>query len=99
MGWGDAEAFWLALRSSFPSATFQVHHRIGRDDEGLAPRSALRWSLTGTHDGWGAFGAPTGASVHVMGICHAEFGPWGLRREYVLLDEIAIWKQIHLHAG
>lgn len=99
VGWRDAEGFWLGLRSSFPSATFQVHHRIGRNDEQLSPRSALRWSLTGTHDGWGAYGAPTGAPVHVMGICHAEFGPWGLRREFVLLDEIAIWKQIHLHTG
>jgi len=98
VGWTDAEASWLALQSSFPSAVFQVHHRIGRDEQ-LPPRSALWWSLTGTHDGWGAFGAPTGAPVGVMGICHAEFGPWGLRREYVLLDEIAIWKQIHLHVG
>lgn len=99
VSWTDAERFWLSLRSSLPSATFLVHHRIGRDDAGLSPRSAIRWSLTGTHDGWGAFGAPTGAPVHVMGISHAEFGPWGLRREYVLLDETAVWKQIMLHTG
>lgn len=99
VGWDDAERFWLKLRSSFPSATFKVDHCIGRDDEGLSPRSAIRWSLDGTHDGWGAFGAPTGAPVHIMGINHAEFGPWGLRREYVLLDEIAVWKQIMLHTG
>lgn len=99
VGWADAEQFWLKLRSSFPSATFQTHHRIGRDDTGLSPRSAIRWSLTGAHDGWGAFGAPTGAPVHIMGISHAEFGPWGLRREYVLFDEVAVWKQIMLHKG
>jgi hypothetical protein len=34
-----------------------------------------------------------------MGISHAEFGPWGLRREYTLLDDVAVWKQIHLHTG
>ena len=62
-------------------------------------RAAVRWSLDGRHDGYGAFGAPTGAPVHVMGITHAEFGPWGLRREFTLFDEIAIWKQIHLHTG
>ena len=28
---------------------------------------------------------------------HAEFGPWGLRRECALYDEIAIWKQILMH--
>jgi hypothetical protein len=37
--------------------------------------------------------------VHVMGISHAEFGPWGLRREYTLFDETAIWKQIALKTG
>lgn len=97
--WADAEKFWLSLRSSFPSADFQIHHRIGRHDPLMAPRSAIRWSLTGTHDGWGAFGEPTGAPVHVMGISHADFGPWGLRREFVLLDETAVWKQILLHTG
>ncbi len=98
-GWADADAFWLGLRSSFPSARFEVHHAIGRDDPGFSPRAALRWSLTGTHDGWGAFGPPSGAEVHVMGLSHAEFGPWGLRREYVLYDETAIWKQIVMKTG
>jgi hypothetical protein len=70
----------------------------------LSPRAALRWSLDGTHDGWGAFGRPTGARVHVMGISHAEYGPFGpdgvgLRREFALYDEVAIWKQILMHTG
>ena len=91
--------FWLALRSAFPSATFTIHHRIGMEGDMMSPRAAIRWSLDGTHDGWGAFGRPTGAPVHVMGMSHAEFGPWGLRREFTLYDEIAIWKQILLHQG
>ena len=89
----------MRLRSSFPSATFAVHHVIGRDDPGQPFRAAVRWSLDGKHDGFGLFGAPTGAPVHVMGITHAEFGPWGLRREFTLFDEISIWKQILLHTG
>lgn len=91
--------FWIGLRSAFPHAEFKIHHQIGRDGDLLSPRAALRWSLDGQHDGWGAFGRPTGARVHVMGLSHAEFGPWGLRREFTLYDEIAIWKQIHLHTG
>jgi hypothetical protein len=96
---GDADEFWMGLRAALPSAIFEIHHQIGRDDPGFSPRSALRWSLTGKHDGWGAFGTPTGAEIHVMGISHAEFGPWGLRREYVVFDETAIWKQILLKTG
>ncbi len=94
-----ADEFWLGVRSAFPDATFTVHHRIGRTDPHCAPRAAVRWSLDGLHTGWGAFGAPTGAPVHVMGISHAEYGPWGLRREFVLFDETAVWKQILLHTG
>jgi hypothetical protein len=89
----------MGLRAAFPSAQFEIHHRIGRADAMLPPRAALRWSLTGKHDGWGSFGPPSGAEVHVMGICHAEFGPWGIRREFVLIDETAVWKQILLKTG
>ncbi|MEE2951907.1 MAG: nuclear transport factor 2 family protein [Pseudomonadota bacterium] len=94
-----ADRFWIGLRASFPSATFTIEHRIGRDDPLMPPRAAIRWSLSGKHDGWGAFGPPTGADVYVLGAAHAEFGPWGLRREYVLYDETAIWKQILLKTG
>ncbi|MEO0484647.1 MAG: ester cyclase [Pseudomonadota bacterium] len=93
-GPSDADAFWLGLRSAFPSATFKVDHVIGREDTMMPPRAAVRWSLDGTHDGWGAFGRPTGKRVHIMAISHAEFGPWGLRREWVCYDELAIWAQI-----
>ena len=105
---GDADRFWMGLRAAFPSARFEIHHVIGREDPFLPPRAAVRWSLDGRHDGWGAFGTPTHARVHIMGMTHAEFGPWsgadgrigpGIRREWTLYDETAIWKQIALHAG
>ena len=95
--WDFAETRWMRLRSSFPTAQFAIHHLIGRSDPGTPNRAAVRWSLTGRHSGTGMFGAPSGAEVHVMGITHAEWGPWGLRREYTLIDEVAIWKQILLH--
>jgi len=98
-GHAAADAFWLGLRAAFPSAAVGLHHRIGRADPGMPARAALRWSFTGRHDGWGAFGRPSGARVHVMGLTHAEFGPRGLRREWTLIDETAIWKQILLHTG
>lgn len=91
--------FWISLRAAFPSATFTIDHQIGREDPMMSPRSAIRWSLTGKHDGWGAFGKPSGAEVHVMGISHVEFGPWGIRREYTLFDETSVWKQIAMKTG
>ena len=98
-GWASIDQFWMNLRAAFPSAEFKVDHVIGRDDPTMPPRAAVRWSLWGKHDGWGAFGKPTGAEVYVLGISHAEFGPWGLRREYTLFDETSVWKQIALATG
>ncbi|SMX30084.1 SnoaL-like polyketide cyclase [Pelagimonas phthalicica] len=103
-GRDPVDRFWMSLRASLPSAKFTVHHQIGRDDPNMPPRSAIRWSLHGKHDGWGCLGAPTGADLYVLGISHAEWGELiggeiKLRREWTLLDETAIWKQILLHTG
>ena len=99
-----ADQFWMGLRASFPDAVFSIHHQVGRDDPMMPPRAALRWSLQGKHSGWGSFGAPSGADVYVMGASHAEFGALvagepKLRREWVLFDETAIWKQILMATG
>ncbi|WP_415921611.1 ester cyclase [Tateyamaria sp. SN6-1] len=103
-GTGPVDRFWMGLRASFPDATFTIDHQIGRDDPTMPPRSAIRWSLHGKHDGWGYFGAPTGAEVYVIGISHAEFGSLGaapakIRREFTLFDETSVWKQILLQTG
>ena len=99
-----ADRFWMGLRAAFPSATFTIHHQIGREDPMMPPRAALRWSLHGKHDGFGMFGEPTGTEVYILGLSHAEFGPFGrddgsIRREWVLFDETAIWKQILMQTG
>ncbi len=104
-GISEADQFWMGLRAAFPDAEFRIEHVIGRDDPMLPPRAALRWSLWGKHAGWGRFGVPSQAMVYVLGITHAEFGPFGIggapaiRAEYTLIDETAIWKQILLQTG
>lgn len=97
--WADTEKLWMGLRSSFPNAEFKIEHQIGREDPLLSPRAAVRWGLHGKHEGWGMFGQPTGADVYVMGFTHAEFGPYGLRREWTLFDPVSIWKQIFIAQG
>ncbi|MEO0743703.1 MAG: nuclear transport factor 2 family protein [Pseudomonadota bacterium] len=103
-GTGPVDRFWMGLRASFPDATFTIDHQIGREDATMPPRAAIRWALHGKHDGWGYFGAPTGAEVYVLGISHAEFGSLGaapakIRREFTLFDETSVWKQILLQTG
>jgi len=103
-GHGAVDQFWMGLRAAFPQAKFQIDHVIGRDDPHMPPRAAVRWSLTGKHDGWGSFGTPTGKDVYVLGISHVEFGALGnarptVRREYTIFDEAMVWKQILLQTG
>lgn len=97
-GWGRpfAESQWMHFRTAFPDATFAIDQQIGRTDAGEPDCAAIRWSLSGTHSGYGLWGSPTGAPVRIMGFTHAEFGPWGLRREFTLWDQVSIWKQILL---
>ncbi len=98
-GHEGADRFWMGLRAALANAEFTLEHIIGRDDPMLPPRAACRWSLTGKHEGAGMFGPASGADLHIMGMSHAEFGPRGLRREWILFDETAIWKQILLKTG
>jgi len=34
-----------------------------------------------------------------MAAAHVEFGPYGIRREFVVFDETSIWKQILMQTG
>ncbi|MBN9886178.1 ester cyclase [Salipiger abyssi] len=93
-GPAEAEAFWLGLRAALPSARFEVQHLLGAEEHLSPPRAAIRWALTGTHDGHGVFGSPSGAEVTVLGMTQAEFGPDGLRREWTLYDAPGVLAQI-----
>ena len=99
MGHVDIDRFYLGYLASFPDARLTVHGATVNRDEGRPLRIALRWSLDATHAGFGHFGEPTGAPVHVMGLSHAEMVDGRVRAEWVLTDEVSIWKQIIAHAG
>ena len=98
-GRAEATQFWMGLISSVPDARFSVDHLIGRDDPGHPLRVAARWSVQGTHDGPGAFGDPSGAPIYILGISHAEVIDRQITREWVLIDELAIHRQIRLFKG
>ena len=94
----------MGLRASFPNAQFVIEHVIGREDPCMPPRAAVRWSLQGSHEGVGRYGNATNSDVYVMGVTHVEFGAHGsaeplIRREWTLLDDTAVWKQILLQTG
>ncbi len=96
-GHHDIDTFALGYLASFPDAAFKIESaRINRDPE-QPLRIAMRWSLTGTHSGFGHFGEPTGAPVYVMGMSHFNVTNGRIAAEYLVTDEVSIWKQIYAH--
>jgi predicted ester cyclase len=91
--------FWNTLISAFPDSQFTIEHISFTEEKDQAKKAAIRWSLIGSHSGNGNFGKPSNAPVYVMGISHAEFGPRGIKNEWVLFDETIIWKQILMKTG
>ena len=45
------------------------------------------------------YGKASNKKIFIMGINHAEFNNKSIVREWVLFDEVAIWKQILLNHG
>ena len=97
-GHADIDRFYLSYLAAFPDAAFTVESATVNRHEGRPLRVALRWSARGTHAGFGHFGEPTGAPVYIMGLSHAEIIAGQVRYEWVVTDEVSIWKQIFAHA-
>ena len=95
----DIDRFYLGYLASFPDAAFSVESATINRNPGQAVRVALRWSLHGTHTGFGHFGPPTGAPVYVMGLSHAHVVEGRIAAEWMLTDEVSIWKQILAHGA
>jgi predicted ester cyclase len=91
-----AEAFWFGYTAAFSGAKLHIDSLAERIEPGRTPRVAMRWRLTGRHTGGGRFGPATQQPVEVLGITHAEVdhARGRILREWVLIDEVALWMQI-----
>jgi predicted ester cyclase len=98
-GVAPLDAFIIGYLAAFPDARLVVDHAIALEEAGRPLRVALRWRLAGTHAGRGAFGAPSGAEVLVMGITHAEFAAGRVNRAWWLVDELSLHRMIGAHRG
>jgi len=90
----EVAQYWQQLFSQFRVDRFTVEHLAMQQGDGRADRAALRWRAETQHEGDGLFGSPTGKKVEIMGINHVEFYNGRVLREWVLVDEIALWMQV-----
>ena len=98
-GHADIDRFMVGYLASIPDATLTVHSAFVNREADNVLRVAARWSLAGTHTGWGHFGQPSGAPLYLMGMSHAHISQGRIVREWIVFDEVSIWKQVLAHLG
>lgn len=96
-GQAELTAFMLSMLAMFPDAGMSLDHLYWNGDEQTGYRVATRWTLTGTHTGYGSYGEPSGARVRVMGLSHHQIKQGRFVQEYSLFDEMGLAKQIMAH--
>ncbi len=93
-GHDEVASFWDQLFAALVVKSFTVEHLALQGGNGRADRVAFRWRAKALHQGAGPYGAPTGKPVEVMGINHVEFFRGRVLREWVLVDDVALWMQV-----
>jgi predicted ester cyclase len=97
-GHAEVRSYWESLFSALQVDHFVVEHLALNQGQGRADRLALRWRANAHHTNQRSecamFGEATGQPVEIMGINHVEIVQGKVLREWVLIDDVAIWMQI-----
>jgi predicted ester cyclase len=96
-GQDDVSAYWRELFAALEVQSFDIEHLAMQQGGGRADRVAFRWRAKALHNSNGRYGNATGKHVEIMGINHAEFFNGRVLREWVLIDDIALWMQVLWH--
>lgn len=93
---GPAEltAFVIGLLGMFPDAGVSVDQVYWNGDEAKGYRVATRWTLSGTHTGYGVYGAPSGARIRIMGLSQHHIKNGIFHKEYTVFDEMELLRRI-----
>ena len=93
-GIGDFQTYVLSLLSPFPDLSHHVDHVCHVGNENAGYRVATRWSMRGTHTGYGIYGEPTGNPMRLMGFSHHVIKDGLIASESTVFDEFVLLKQI-----
>ena len=94
-GTGQLQSFVLSMLAMFPDLNFTVDgiYWMGNAAEGYL--LAIRWSIVGSHTGYGRYGAPTGKEVHIWGITHWVVDKNMIQIEGFMFNEFGVLIQLH----
>jgi predicted ester cyclase len=92
-GWGEVTGWYTALIGSFGDARLVVDH-VAAVEGASGQDIAVRWRLTGTHDGPALYGSPTGKEIFILGVTHWRVVEEKVVDEVTVFDEIALLRQL-----
>ena len=97
----EIEGFWTGLFAALPIKEFAIEHMAFQSDQantGRPDRVALRFRAKTVHSpidqSASRYGIHSDKPVELFGIVHAEFYQGQVIREWVLVNDVAIWMQI-----
>ncbi len=91
----DIAKFWNSIKNALKNINFSIEHVGWLEEEGKNSKVSIRWFLNGLHaNNTNEYEQATNKNIFIMGINHAEIIDGNIIREWVLFDEVAIWKQL-----
>ncbi len=88
-GWGEIAGWFTALIGSFGDARISIQHVTAVND-----MIAVRWELTGTHDGGALYGAATNEPIYILAVTHWRIAHGVIVDEVTVFDEVALMRQM-----
>jgi predicted ester cyclase len=86
--------FWAGLCGALTAQRVEIEHLVAQHRPGRATALAMRWRAHTTHTHGGRYGPASGRAVEVLGISQAEVQDGQVQREWVLIDDVALWMQV-----
>lgn len=100
-GHDEIDGFWRSVFGALRVQQFTVEHLAWQQDHANSDRNdrlSLRFRAKTVHRPRDSsllrYGRESGREVEVMGIVHAEFVHGRVLREWVLIDDVALWMQV-----
>ena len=91
----EISKFWNSIKNALKNINFSIEHVGWLEEEGKNSKISIRWFLNGLHtNNTNEYEQATNKNIFIMGINHAEIVDGNIIREWVLFDEVAIWKQL-----
>lgn len=97
VGHNKIQGMLVSLFASFPNAKFMTdrvtcNQRPEKDGYDVA----VRWRISGIHEGLGMFGDPLGNPVEILGINHLKIIDNKVEEEWMTFDGLDVLRQIHI---